>query len=62
MAARHGFIYHHARGEEAVLCKWLVEDEESKLPLYSNHTVGVAGMKNYFPFRIIIIYLFFMKK
>ena len=43
MAARHGFIYHHARGGEAVLCKWLVRDEESKVPLFSNHTVGVAG-------------------
>eukprot|EP00111_Clytia_hemisphaerica_P018753 TCONS_00055462-protein len=43
VASKYGFQYHHARGQQAVLCKWLVENEENKIPNFSNHTVGVAG-------------------
>ena len=43
VASKYGFEYHHARGQKAVLCKWLVENEENKIPNFSNHTVGVAG-------------------
>ena len=46
VASKHGFVFHHARGKQAVLCKWLVGNEENKIPLFSNHTIGVAGLLN----------------
>ena len=44
VASKHGFVFHHARENQAVLCKWLVDNEENKIPLFSNHTIGVAGL------------------
>lgn len=44
IAARHGFKYHHAENNEAVLCKWLNQDCESKIPMFATHQVGVAGI------------------
>ncbi|XP_012558847.1 nucleoside diphosphate-linked moiety X motif 6 isoform X3 [Hydra vulgaris] len=43
VAAKLGFEYHHATGNVAVLSSWLEEHTDSKIPSYSNHTVGVAG-------------------
>ncbi|XP_077087028.1 nucleoside diphosphate-linked moiety X motif 6 [Siphateles boraxobius] len=41
-AARHGFLFHHARGDRAVLSLW-VGPGESRLPAFATHQVGVAG-------------------
>lgn len=43
VASQNGFIYHHARTNIAVLSLWLVENTDSKIPLFANHQVGVAG-------------------
>ena len=43
IAAKYGFEYHHAIGDTAVLCIWLQELTDNKIPLYAYHTVGVAG-------------------
>lgn len=43
VASQNGFIYHHARNNIAVLSLWLVENTDSKIPLFANHQVGVAG-------------------
>ena len=39
----HGFKFHHAEDEQAVLLKWLPEDRPSKVPLFATHQMGVAG-------------------
>jgi len=44
ISAKHGFKYHHAENDQAVLCKWLQDDRESKIPLFATHQVGVAGV------------------
>ena len=44
LAAKHGFTYHHAEDNEAVLSLWL-QDGPSRLPTFASHTVGVSGMK-----------------
>ncbi|XP_030621240.1 LOW QUALITY PROTEIN: nucleoside diphosphate-linked moiety X motif 6 [Chanos chanos] len=41
-AACHGFTFHHARKDQAVLSLWM-GDGESRLPGYATHQVGVAG-------------------
>uniref|UniRef100_A0A1A8RV72 Nucleoside diphosphate-linked moiety X motif 6 n=3 Tax=Nothobranchius TaxID=28779 RepID=A0A1A8RV72_9TELE len=41
-ASSHGFTFHHARGEHAMLALWLGEGE-SRLPGFATHQVGVAG-------------------
>lgn len=41
-AARHGFSFHHARGDQAVLSVWLAEGQ-NRLPAFATHQVGVAG-------------------
>ncbi|KAF0039980.1 hypothetical protein F2P81_008215 [Scophthalmus maximus] len=41
-AATHGFAFHHARHDHAVLALWLGEGE-SRLPGFATHQVGVAG-------------------
>ncbi|XP_035506439.2 nucleoside diphosphate-linked moiety X motif 6 isoform X1 [Scophthalmus maximus] len=41
-AATHGFAFHHARRDHAVLALWLGEGE-SRLPGFATHQVGVAG-------------------
>ncbi|XP_029917658.1 nucleoside diphosphate-linked moiety X motif 6 [Myripristis murdjan] len=41
-AAAHGFTFHHAKQERAVLALWLGEGE-SRLPGFATHQVGVAG-------------------
>lgn len=41
-AERCGFIFHHARNDEAVLKQWL-HDGEDKIPPFATHQVGCAG-------------------
>lgn len=41
-AATHGFTFHHAHNDQAVLCLWMGEGE-SRLPGFATHQVGVAG-------------------
>ena len=44
--AKYGFKYHHAEDDLAVMCRWLSEDRENKIPLFATHQVGVAGKKD----------------
>ncbi|XP_034038062.1 nucleoside diphosphate-linked moiety X motif 6 [Thalassophryne amazonica] len=41
-ASTHGFTFHHAKNQYAVLALWMGEGE-SKLPEFATHQVGVAG-------------------
>ncbi|XP_068181918.1 nucleoside diphosphate-linked moiety X motif 6 [Antennarius striatus] len=41
-ASTHGFTFHHAQGDHAVLTLWLGQGE-SRLPGFATHQVGVAG-------------------
>lgn len=43
VAARHGFSYHHAREDKAVLSIWLDSETQSKLPQFANHSLAAAG-------------------
>jgi ADP-ribose pyrophosphatase YjhB (NUDIX family) len=44
LAAKHGFKYHHAEGETAMLLNWLPTDQPSPVPDFASHVVGVGGM------------------
>ena len=46
MAFEHGFSYHHAVGDHAMLLKWLPKKEHNKVPPYATHQVGVSGDKD----------------
>ncbi|EDO35828.1 predicted protein [Nematostella vectensis] len=39
---KHGFTYHHAEGNHAMLLKWLPDNVECKVPPYASHQIGVA--------------------
>lgn len=41
-ASAHGFTFHHAKDDHAVLALWM-GDGESRLPGFATHQVGVAG-------------------
>ncbi|XP_033488715.1 nucleoside diphosphate-linked moiety X motif 6 [Epinephelus lanceolatus] len=41
-ASAHGFTFHHAKHDHAVLALWLGEGE-SRLPGFATHQIGVAG-------------------
>ncbi|XP_060935812.1 nucleoside diphosphate-linked moiety X motif 6 [Limanda limanda] len=41
-ASTHGFTFHHARHDHAVLALWLGEGQ-SRLPGFATHQIGVAG-------------------
>ena len=43
IAHQHGFTFHHARDDKAVLSIWLDPGSQSKLPHFANHTLGAAG-------------------
>ena len=43
-AAEHGFVYHHAEGQHAVLKRWLQPTLEDKVPPFATHQVGIAGL------------------
>ena len=45
VAFNHGFSYHHAVGDYAMLLKWL-PGRQSKVPPYATHQVGVSGNCN----------------
>ena len=44
VAARQGFVFHHAESQYSMLCTWLSSKIQSKLPKFASHQVGVAGM------------------
>jgi len=44
VAFSHGFNYHHAVGDYAMLLKWLPQRVACNVPPYATHQVGVAGM------------------
>ena len=44
VAFDHGFRYHHAVGEYAMLLKWLPQRVSCNVPPYATHQVGVAGI------------------
>ena len=46
VAFEHGFSYHHAVGDHAMLLKWLPKKEHNKVPPYATHQVGVSGNKD----------------
>lgn len=39
-----GFKFHHAKEDYVMMTKWLPEGEESKLPGFASHYVGVGGL------------------
>ncbi|KAL7543117.1 hypothetical protein ACHAXR_012416 [Thalassiosira sp. AJA248-18] len=43
-ASKSGFEFHHAEGDVATLSKWLLEEEESRIPTYATHQVGVGAI------------------
>ncbi|KAL3805326.1 hypothetical protein HJC23_009033 [Cyclotella cryptica] len=43
-AHKCGFTFHHAEGNTATLSKWLSEDEESRIPTFATHQVGVGAV------------------
>ena len=43
-ASKSGFEFHHAEGQYATLNKWLLEQEESRIPTYATHQVGVGAI------------------
>eukprot|EP00123_Amoebidium_parasiticum_P012818 comp21597_c0_seq1/m.30236 comp21597_c0_seq1/g.30236 ORF comp21597_c0_seq1/g.30236 comp21597_c0_seq1/m.30236 type:complete len:362 (-) comp21597_c0_seq1:921-2006(-) len=42
-ATQSGFDFHHAQPGYVMLTKWLPTDEESRLPTYAHHYIGVGG-------------------
>ena len=44
VAFAHGFNYHHAVGNYAMLLKWLPQQVTCSVPPYATHQVGVAGI------------------
>eukprot|EP00316_Scyphosphaera_apsteinii_P001777 CAMPEP_0119337702 /NCGR_PEP_ID=MMETSP1333-20130426/94561_1 /TAXON_ID=418940 /ORGANISM="Scyphosphaera apsteinii, Strain RCC1455" /LENGTH=290 /DNA_ID=CAMNT_0007348815 /DNA_START=131 /DNA_END=1003 /DNA_ORIENTATION=+ len=43
VAAQHGFVFHHAEHQHAILKKWLQPEREDKMPPFATHQVGIAG-------------------
>lgn len=43
-AAEHGFKFHHAEGDSAMLLNWLPEQEPSPVPDFATHVIGLGGM------------------
>ena len=44
VAFTHGFNYHHAVGNYAMLLKWLPQQVACNVPPYASHQIGVAGI------------------
>lgn len=44
IAAQHGFTFHHAEGDAAMLFNWLPDDEPSPVPDFATHVVGLGGL------------------
>jgi len=43
IAVQHGFCFHHAQADYAMLTSWLDPTTKSTLPNYATHYVGVGG-------------------
>lgn len=43
-AGAAGFAFHHAEGDTAALSQWLRPAEESRIPAYATHQVGVGAV------------------
>ncbi|KAL7515928.1 hypothetical protein ACHAWX_000996 [Stephanocyclus meneghinianus] len=43
-AHKCGFTFHHAEGNMATLSKWLLENEENRIPAFATHQVGVGAV------------------
>ncbi|BFZ24099.1 hypothetical protein BsWGS_27138 [Bradybaena similaris] len=44
VASRYGFTFHHAEGGQATLVLWLGAGQESRVPIFATHQVGVSGI------------------
>ena len=44
LAARCGFEFHHAEGDQASLCKWIDTEHASRIPCFATHQVGVGAI------------------
>ena len=44
LAARCGFEFHHAEGDQASLCKWIDTEHASRIPCFATHQVGVGAV------------------
>ncbi|KAK2556010.1 Exocyst complex component 1 [Acropora cervicornis] len=47
----HGFNYHHAVGNYAMLLKWLPQQITCNVPPYASHQIGVAEFRSVIMFR-----------
>jgi len=43
IAAKEGFVFHHAQPDFVMMTKWLPEAEPNKLPKYAFNFIGVGG-------------------
>ena len=43
IAHSHGFQYHHAEGDTAMLLNWLPKDEPCPVPPFATHIIGMAS-------------------
>ncbi|CAG5135139.1 unnamed protein product [Candidula unifasciata] len=44
VASKYGFAFHHAEGGRATLVLWLSAGQESRIPIFATHQVGVSGI------------------
>uniref|UniRef100_A0A2C9KIL1 Nucleoside diphosphate-linked moiety X motif 6 n=1 Tax=Biomphalaria glabrata TaxID=6526 RepID=A0A2C9KIL1_BIOGL len=44
VSSKFGFQFHHAEGEKALLYLWMNTQQESRIPIFATHQVGVSGM------------------
>ena len=44
VAAKHGFIFHHAKTDYVLMTLWMDQSMPSRLPAYADHFVGVGGL------------------
>mmetsp|Transcript_17797 Transcript_17797/g.41496 ORF Transcript_17797/g.41496 Transcript_17797/m.41496 type:complete len:324 (-) Transcript_17797:69-1040(-) len=44
LAANCGFVFHHAEGDQASLCKWIDTEHTSRIPCFATHQVGVGAV------------------
>lgn len=43
VAITQGYIMHHATPSYLMVSKWLLEDQENRLPNYTTHYIGCGG-------------------
>ena len=44
IAAEHGFRFHHAEGDAAMLLNWLPADDPCPVPDFATHVIGLGGL------------------